>query len=125
MHQKVILIGNTGKEVETRSFDNGKVANFTLATSETYKDKNGEKQTTTEWHNISCWRGLADVAEKYVKKGDLLYIEGKLKTRSWEDKDGNKRYMTEVVADQMKMLGGKGKPEQREAEQEESDDLPF
>lgn len=106
---KVILIGNLGKDPEVRHLESGAVvANFPIATSETYKDrKTGEKITQTEWHNIVIWRGLAEVAEKYLKKGNSVYIEGKLRTRSWDDKEGNKRYTTEVVADNMTMLGGK------------------
>jgi len=106
---KVILIGNLGKDPEVRHLESGAVvANFPIATSETYKDrKSGEKITQTEWHNIVIWRGLAEVAEKYLKKGSSVYIEGKLRTRSWDDKEGNKRYTTEIVADNMTMLGGK------------------
>ncbi|MCK3682925.1 single-stranded DNA-binding protein [Maribellus sp. YY47] len=103
---KVILVGNVGKDPEVRHLDNGvAVANFPLATSETYTAKNGEKVTTTEWHNIVLWRGLADVAEKYVTKGRQLYIEGRIRTRSYDDKDGNKRYTTEIYGDVMQMLG--------------------
>lgn len=105
---KVILIGNLGKDPEVRHLDNGaSVANFSIATTESYKDRNtGQRVDQTEWHNIVLWRGLADVAEKYLKKGDSVFIEGKLRTRSWE-KDGVTRYTTEVVGDQMTMLGGK------------------
>ena len=105
---KVILIGNLGKDPEVRHLDNGaSVANFSIATTESYKDRNtGQRVDQTEWHNIVLWRGLAEVAEKYLKKGDSVYIEGKLRTRSWE-KDGVTRYTTEVVGDQMTMLGGK------------------
>ncbi len=104
---KVILIGNLGKDPEVRHLENGAtVANFPMATSESYKDKNsGERITQTEWHNIVVWRGLADVAEKYLKKGSSIYVEGKLKTRNWEDKEGNTRYTTEIVADNLTMLG--------------------
>ncbi|MGM0619874.1 MAG: single-stranded DNA-binding protein [Bacteroidota bacterium] len=103
---KVILVGNVGKDPDIRHLDSGvAVANFPLATSETYTAKNGDKVTSTEWHNIVMWRGLAEVAEKYVTKGKQLYIEGKIKTRSYDDKEGNKRYITEVVADVMQMLG--------------------
>ncbi len=103
---KVILVGNVGKDPEIRHLDSGvAVANFPLATSESYIAKNGDKVETTEWHNIVVWRGLADVAEKYVTKGRQLYIEGKIRTRSWDDKDGNKRYTTEIVADVMQLLG--------------------
>lgn len=103
---KVILIGNVGKDPEVRYLNNETpVANFSLATSETYTNRNGEKVTQTEWHNIVLWRSLASVAEKYVKKGTQLYIEGSIRTRSWDDKDGNKRYTTEVVGTNMQMLG--------------------
>lgn len=105
---KVILVGNLGKDPEVRYLEGGvAVANFSIATSETYKDKNGNKVESTEWHNIVMWRGLAEVAEKYLRKGMQVYIEGKLRTRSWDDKDGNKRYTTEVLADNMVMLGKK------------------
>lgn len=105
---KVILVGNVGKDPEVRHLDSGiAVANFSLATSESYNAKNGERVTTTEWHNIVLWRGLAEVAEKYVTKGRQLYIEGRIRTRSWDDKDGNKRYTTEIYGDQMQMLGTK------------------
>ncbi|MFT6036225.1 MAG: single-strand DNA-binding protein, partial [Marivirga sp.] len=105
---KVILIGNLGKDPEVRHLDNGaSVANFSIASTESYKDKtSGQRVDQTEWHSIVLWRGLADVAEKYLKKGDSVYIEGKLRTRSWE-KDGITRYTTEIVGDQMTMLGGK------------------
>ena len=106
---KVILIGNLGRDPEVRYLESGTpVANFPIATSESYKDKNsGEKITKTEWHNIVIWRGLAEVAEKYLKKGNSVYIEGKLQTRNWQDKDGNTRYSTEVVADNMVMMGSR------------------
>lgn len=104
---KVILVGNVGRDPEVRYLDKDvAVANFPLATSESYTAKNGEKVTTTEWHNIVIWRGLAKVVEQYVKKGDRLYIEGRIRTRSWEDKEGNKRYTTEIYGDNMEMLGG-------------------
>src|SRR5687767_6067224 len=106
---KVILVGRLGKDPEVRNLDNGAtVANFTIATSESYKDKTtGEKKEVTEWHNIVLWRGLAEISQKYLHKGDLVYIEGKLRTRSWE-KEGVTRYTTEVVADNMTMLSTKG-----------------
>jgi single-strand DNA-binding protein len=108
MINKVILVGNVGKDPEIRHIPNGAaVAQFSLATSETYKDKTGAKTTQTEWHNIVLWRGLAEVAEKYVKKGDPLYIEGKIRSRSYDDKDGNKRYITEIIGETMQMLGRK------------------
>lgn len=103
---KVILIGNLGKDPEVRYLESGvPVANFPLATSESFKDKNtGEKREITDWHNIVLWRGLAQVAENYLKKGMKVYIEGKIKTRSWTDENNQTRYTTEVVADQMTML---------------------
>jgi single-strand DNA-binding protein len=105
---KVILVGNVGKDPEIRHLDSGvAVASFTLATSETYVAKNGDKVTSTEWHNIVLWRGLAEVAEKYVKKGKQLYIEGRIRSRSYEDKDGQKRYITEIYGDVMKLLGSR------------------
>ena len=106
---KVILIGNLGKDPEVRYLEGGTaVANFTLATSESFKDRNtGEKKSITDWHNIFVWRGLAELVEKYLKKGSKIYVEGKLKTRSWKDQDGNTRYTTEIVADNLTMLGGR------------------
>ncbi|MFZ5941393.1 MAG: single-stranded DNA-binding protein [Bacteroidota bacterium] len=103
---KVVLIGNVGRDPETRYLDKDTaVSRFTLATSETYRTREGEKVTNTEWHNIVLWRGLATVAEKYVRKGSQIYIEGKIKTRSYDDKDGVKKYVTEIVADNMVLLG--------------------
>lgn len=105
---KVILVGNLGKDPEVRHLDNGRaVANFSIATSETYKNKQGERVTNTEWHNIVLWSPLAEIAEKYLKKGNQVYIEGKLTTRSWDDQEGNKRYTTEVVGREMTLLGSK------------------
>lgn len=105
MVNKVTLIGHLGKDPEVRRFDNGAVCNFSLATNESYKDKEGNWVEQTEWHNMSIWKpGLVDVAEKYLKKGSFLYAEGKLRTRSWDDQDGNKRYTTEVLIDSFKML---------------------
>ena len=114
---KVILIGNLGKDPEVRRLENGAVvANFSLATSESYTDKStGEKREVTDWHDIVLWRGLAEVAEKYVRKGYKVYIEGKLKKRSWQDKEGNTRYTTEIVADEMTILS---RPENSERAQE-------
>ena len=103
---KAILVGNLGKDPEMRYTPNGvAVCSFPMATSETYKDRNsGERVTQTEWHNIVIWRGMAETAEKYLKKGSQVFIEGKIKTRSWEDQQGQKRYTTEVVADVMQLL---------------------
>lgn len=105
---KVILIGNVGKDPETRHLEGGNtVSRFSLATSEVYKNKDGEKITSTEWHNIVLWKGLAEVAEKYVKKGSQLYIEGRIRTRSYTDQEGNTKYTTEIIGDTMQMLGRK------------------
>ena len=133
---KVILIGNLGKDPEVKHLESGvAVATFSLATTESYKNKNGERVDQTEWHNIVWWRGLAEVAEKYQKKGNQIYLEGSLRTRSWDDQDGNKKYMTEIVGSNMTMLGGK-KDDSRTTQPEpdmssvpetptEEDDLPF
>jgi len=105
---KVILVGNVGKDPETRYIDESTaITKFPMATSETYKNRAGERVSTTEWHNIVLWRGLAQVAEKYVKKGTQIYIEGRIKTRSYDDAEGNKKYITEIVGDQMQLLGRK------------------
>lgn len=140
---KVILIGNLGKDPDVRRLENGAVvASFPLATSEIYTDKqSGEKRETTDWHDIVLWRGLAEVAEKYLKKGVKIYVEGKLKKRSWTDKEGHQRYATEVVGDDLTILsrpdnserqsnyGNEGRPNQPSAitgiAPDSSDDLPF
>lgn len=134
---KVILVGNVGKDPDVRHLDSGvTVASFPLATSETYRNKESQKVTNTEWHNIVVWRGLAEVVEKYVKKGDPLYLEGKIRTRSYDDKDGNKKYITEIITDNMQMLGSKQSNENASSEEkqpetdietplQEEDDLPF
>lgn len=103
---KVILIGNLGKDPEVRRLENGTVvASFPIATSESYTDKQtNERREITDWHNIVVWRGLAEIVEKYLKKGSKVYIEGKLKSRSYQDKDGVTKYITEVVADELTML---------------------
>lgn len=139
---KVILVGRLGKDPEVRNLENGAaVANFTLATSETYKDRvTGEKKEITDWHNIVLWRGLAEISQKYLHKGDMVYIEGKMRTRSWE-KEGVTRYTTEVIADNMTMLstqrsgggsssegGYSGTAKSQEnfsADSSGTDDLPF
>ncbi|MBI71944.1 MAG: single-stranded DNA-binding protein [Candidatus Marinimicrobia bacterium] len=134
---KVILVGNLGKDPEVRYLDSGvAVANFSLATTENYKNKQGEKVSQTEWHNIVLWRGLAEVAEKWLKKGSSVYIEGKIRTNKWEDKEGNTRYNTEILADNMTMLGNRissdvsHKIDSKTASEiksvnDENDDLPF
>ena len=104
-----MLIGNVGRDPEVRYLDgsNGqaKVATFTLATTERYRDRNGETRENTEWHNIVAWRATADVVEKFVKKGTQVYVEGRIRTRSWDDQTGNKRYTTEIMADTLQLLG--------------------
>ena len=107
---KVMLIGNVGRDPEVRYLDgnNGaKVATFTVATTERYKDRNGETRENTEWHNIVAWRNTADVVERFVRKGTQVYIEGRIRTRSWDDQTGNKRYTTEIMADTLQLLGRK------------------
>ncbi len=142
MVNKVILIGNLGKDPEVRQFENNSVANFSLATSETYTDKTGEKKTLTEWHNVSVWGRGAEVVEKYLKKGSKVYIEGKITYRKYQDKDGVDRYSTDIKADTFKFLdsreGGNSSgtgynPESNSATQKneapdynsDADDLPF
>jgi single-strand DNA-binding protein len=105
---KVILVGNLGKDPELRYTPAGAaVANFSLATTERYKDRDGNRQEKTEWHNIVAWRQLAEICGKYLHKGKQIYLEGKIQTRSYDDRDGNKRYITEIVMDEMQMLGTK------------------
>ena len=104
---KVILIGNLGKDPITQDIGNGvKKATFSLATSESLLSRDGTKTEHTEWHNIILWRGLADIAEKYLRKGQTVYIEGRLRSRQYDDKDGNKKYITEILCDNLVMLGG-------------------
>ena len=135
---KVILIGHLGKDPELRNFEGGNVtAKFSLATTETYKDKTGNKVDSTEWHNVVMWSRLAEIAGKYLRKGSLIYVEGKLKTRSWDDKEGQKKYTTEVVADIMTMLDKKSSGDNNDSDSgsasapansnaaEADDDLPF
>ncbi len=104
---KVILIGNLGKDPEMKHTSGGTaVATMTIATNERFKDKNGEWQDRTEWHNVVLWQRLAEIASEYLKKGRSVYVEGRLQTRSWEDKQGQKRYTTEIVASDLVLLGG-------------------
>ncbi|MDR2848837.1 MAG: single-stranded DNA-binding protein [Bacteroidales bacterium] len=131
MINKIILVGHVGKDPEVRHLDtNQAVANFTLATNESYV-KDGARVEQTEWHNIVAWRQSAEYAEKYIRKGLLLYVEGRLRTRSWDDKDGSKHYTTEVVADTIRILtpkstgGNDPKPEKGEEPSAPADDLPF
>ena len=134
---KVFLIGNLGKNPEIVNFENAKKAAFPLATTESFKNKDGQKVEQTEWHNIVCWRGLADIAERFLQKGTQVYIEGKLRTRSWEDKEGHKRYTTEIVAENFMILNNRnnngGNPLQDDAvidseinlDSSDTADLPF
>jgi len=118
MVNKVILMGHVGKDPEVRHMDNNlTVAQFPLATSERWNNKAGNRVEHTEWHTIVMWRGLAEIAEKYVRKGSLLYIEGRLRSRSYDDKDGVKRYVTEVLADAMNLVGPKPEGAQSSASQ--------
>jgi single-strand DNA-binding protein len=136
---KAILIGNLGADPELRYTASGTaVAGFNMATTERYKDKNGELQERTEWHSIVCWGRLGELANEYLKKGRSVYIEGRIQTRNYEDKDGIKRYRTEIVAQQMQFLGGRGQGDQQSTSTEtassgpsepelpsDDDDLPF
>jgi len=138
---KVMLIGNLGKDPEVRYTANGTaVASFSLATSEKFKNKNGESEEKTEWHNITLWARLAEIAGEYLAKGKTVYIEGRLQTRKWQDRDGKDRYTTEIVGEKMQMLSAKGegggrpsagRPEAQETPSYEEpafnpdDDIPF
>ncbi|MFO8087166.1 MAG: single-stranded DNA-binding protein [Bacteroidales bacterium] len=137
---RVILLGNLGADPEVKTFDDGnKIIRLSLATNETYKNRNGDKVSSTEWHNVIVRRqGLAEVVEKYLKKGNQIYVEGRIKTRKWQDKEGNNRYTTEILMDNMTMLGGGPKSDVSTASQSEppqteeppiegndGDDLPF
>ena len=146
MVNKVILVGNVGMDPEVRTIESGaKVARVRLATTERLFDRQAnETKEHTEWHTITLWRGLADVVDKYVRKGSQLYVEGKLRTRSWDDKDGNKRYVTEILAEKIDLLGKRESSEEQKPQQQapvqqraqkseplppagepEGDDLPF
>ncbi|MBQ0015546.1 MAG: single-stranded DNA-binding protein [Bacteroidales bacterium] len=130
---KVILIGNLGKDPDVVAFPQDrrdemggvvKKASFPLATTEYHKNREGDRVEQTEWHNVVCWRSLAEIAEKILRKGTQIYIEGKLQTRSWEDREGNKRYITEVVADNFTVLANRNRPEDRQqGDQSQMDDV--
>ena len=141
---KVILIGNLGKDPEVRRLESGAVvATFPIATSEIYTDRNsGQKKEITDWHDVVVWRGLAEVAEKYIRKGTKIYVEGKLKKRSWQDKEGNTRYTTEVVGNELTILSRNDSSDRKEGpyndgvekktmppiqnlDEDQGDDLPF
>ena len=131
MLNKVILIGRLGRDPETRFMANGEaVCNFSVATSEKYTDKNGQRQEATEWHNVTMYRKLAEIAGEYLKQGSQVYIEGKIKSRKYTDKNGVERTAYDIIADEMKMLGGNAqtpaqKPQPAQAQDEISDDVPF
>jgi single-strand DNA-binding protein len=121
-----MLIGNVGREPEVRHLDSGvSTTTITVATSESYTDKTtGERRTSTEWHNVVLWRQLAEFAEKYIRKGSQIFVEGKLRTRSWDDKDGQKRYTTEVVADVVRLLGGRREDNSNSSSNSSSSNTP-
>ena len=134
---KVILVGNLGKDPEVISFDGGvKKASFSLATTEVYRTRDGQDMEQTEWHNVVLWRGLAEIAEKYLRKGSQIYVEGRIKSRSYE-KDGQKRYITEIECDNLTMLGNKNTADSSSSNERSTsipaapavpapeDDLPF
>lgn len=127
MLNKVILIGNLGTDPEVKAFPNGGgVTNFSLATSRKWKDKNGERQEETEWHRISIFGKLGEVAERFLRKGSKVYLEGRIHTRKWQDGQGNDRYSTEIIAHEMLMLGEKtGQAPQREAPKDVENDASF
>ena len=134
MINRITLIGNVGRDPEVRTTANSKVVSFSLATSESHKNQSGEKITETEWHSLKCWGKLADVAEKYIKKGQQLYVEGKIHYGSYDNKDGIKVYTTDIVVSSLQMLGKKeaGQAESRQSESQcynstipDESDLPF
>jgi len=137
MVNRVFLIGRLGRDPEIRHTTSGSaVANFSVATDERWTDAEGNRQTRTEWHNIVAWRKLAEICGQYLRKGRLVFIEGRIQTREWDDRDGNKRRTTEIVASNMQMLGGRGQadaaPEAQKGPEKDSmeigitdDDIPF
>ena len=121
---KVILMGNLGRDPEVRFMPNGEaVCNFSIATTDSWKDKAGEKQERTEWHNIVMYRRLAEIAGEYLKKGRPVYIEGRLQTRKWQTKEGQDRYTTEIIADSMQMLGGRDDNSSSQSSAPQKDDF--
>ena len=130
MLNKVILIGNVGKDPETRKFADTMVCNLTLATTEKFKDKDGNLKDATEWHNLQIWGKLGEIAEKYVKKGSQIYVEGKIKQRAYETEKGQKKYITEIIVNELKLLGKKDTTSANSAQVEGvsvnvESDLPF
>ena len=123
---KCILLGRVGKDPEIQQFDGGNKASFSVATTERgFTTRDGKEiPEKTEWHNIVCWKGLSTIVERFVKKGDLIYLEGKITTRSW-DSDNGKKYITEIVADNIELLGNKTESKVAEDMEQESDGLPF
>lgn len=118
---KVLIIGNAGKDPETKYTESGTaVCTLTLATKHSWKEKDGQRQEKTEWHRVVFWGKLAEIVDKYVKKGSQVYVEGRIETRKWTDKTGNDKYTTEIVADQMQMLSGRPK-----AEVDNDNEVPF
>lgn len=135
---KVMIIGNLGRDPEVRQAGENKVANFTVAVTERFTDRAGQRQERTEWVNVVVWRKLAEIAQQYLRKGSQVYVEGRLQTRSWDDQNGQKKYMTEVVADNFQMLGRRDEQEETSYQaghpkhdgfgtmpQAAADDLPF
>ena len=134
MVNRVFLIGRLGRDPEIRHTASGSVvANFSVATDERWTDADGNRQTRTEWHNIVVWRKLAEICGQYLRKGRLVFIEGRIQTREWDDRDGNKRRTTEIVASNMQMLEGRGQVQESADQQDQSDmeigitddDIPF
>jgi len=133
MKNLVILIGNVGSDPEVKHLDSGQtVAKFSLATNESYSDKSGKKVTQTEWHNITVWRNLAEIVEKYLKKGMLIYVEGRIHYSNFEDKNGNKQYRTDIICDSFRFLGKNQEKRDEKSEEAQTtteftptDDLPF
>lgn len=137
MVNRVYLIGRLGRDPEMRHTTSGSaVANFSMATDERWTDSEGNRQTRTEWHNIVAWKKLAEICGQYLRKGRLVFIEGRIQTREWDDRDGNKRRTTEIIASNMQMLGGRGQGDEAPAQQEQKqqknmeigitdDDIPF
>lgn len=122
---KVILIGNVGKDPEVRHLDNGAiVASFSLATSERFKDRSGELKSHTEWHSITCWRSLADLADKYIRKGSQIYVEGRIRSRSWEDQNGVKHTAIDILADSIQLLGKRSDNQDSQAPRDNSYTAP-
>lgn len=135
MVNKVILVGRLGSDPDTRFTSGGQaVCNFSLATDETFKDREGNKQKKTEWHKITIWGKLSEIAQQYCHKGDLVYVEGKIQSRTWDDREGNKREAKDIIVNNLRMLGGKraagdspapGQPQEVPATEISDEDIPF